>query len=132
MNKVLKLKEGFFTHDLTLQIGHYENGCMAILALEDGLPFGKMTINIDEYGDMVKPFQAFLNNFYYFENLLETLKEVNLVEETGIVCAFESGESYPLVTFNKEVLKEYDEDNFEEYEAYAEALQCVREMNENK
>lgn len=124
--------------DVWLEIvGHYGNGRIAIrLYCNEGV-LTNLTVNIDDvplFED--NPYASFINTEYtwdYYDFLINN----NFATPTGRVVEYDGLEkqAFPEVIFNKDFLKEYDADNFEEYDAFQEAYRDVKEirkMQENK
>lgn len=118
-------KYGKNIHNLLVSIGHYGNGNLAIrLMMNDYESYTVLTVNFEEFKPLDR-FSAFINMEYLEGFDLEGfLNENNLGELTGRAvetpyCIF------PEVRFNEETLKSLDEKNFEEYDAYSEALEFL-------
>ena len=123
----LKFKRCGTIHNLQLKIGRYGNGSLAIILMEGWEAYANLTVNLEAYNVVPSyAFSAFVDSESSgFDPVVEFVTNNNLGELTGREIRI-GDISFPEILFNKEKLKEFDPDNFEEYEAYSEALKIVR------
>ena len=116
-------------HPLSISIGHYSTGSIGIKAFthENGYPepWGNITVNLSEFNVTTAPFYSFIDIESNGEEIVDILVKNNFGELTGKEIVI-GNYTFPEFKFNKDTLREYDEENFEEYEAYAEALEFLK------
>lgn len=127
MTKTFNFKKYGKNHPLSIQIGHYNNGGLAIRAYtnEAGYPepWSNITVNLD-LDIPIEKFVAFINVNNDNDSMIDALIENGFGELTGRGCKTPYV-IYPEFRFYPEKLKEFDEENFEEYDAYADALELI-------
>ena len=125
MKKTFEIKKYGKKHPLSIQVGRYGNGTLAIQTFthEEGYPepWSTLTVNLDVPVEKMCQFIDTNNNG---EEIIPVLEKSGFGKLTGRVC--NAGYcSFPEFRFNPEKLKEFDEENFEEYDAYADALEFL-------
>lgn len=127
MNKTFNFFKYKKNHPLSIEIGRYGNGTLAIRAYtnEAGYPepWSNITVNLDIEVDKLTAFIDTENNG---DEMVQALIENGFGELTGrgCECAFCT---FPEFRFYPEKLREFDKDGFEEYDAYADALAILKE-----
>ena len=114
-------------HPLSIEIGRYCNGTLAIRAYtnEEGYPepWSNITVNLNEE---LEKMTAFIDTENNGNEIVKTLIENGFGELTGRAYEYPYC-TFPEFKFYPEKLKEFDSDGFEEYDAYADALAMLKE-----
>lgn len=126
--KTFKFKKYGKNHPLSLTLGHYNNGTLAIrlITWEEGYPepYANLTVNLGFDNDK---YIAFLDNENLGEEITKTLIDNNFGEPTG--RGYETTyATFVEFKFNPETLKQYDEEGVEEYDAYFDAYKMSLEL----
>lgn len=120
-----KLRKYGKVYYLEIEICRYGNGSIAIVAKDsaDGTVFGKITTNLNIKND---PFTAFID-VEYGDQIVQALIDAGFGELTGRICKTDYVD-FPEFKFNQDKLREFDEEGFEEFSAYTEALSLAQNM----
>ena len=134
MRKVLKLRRYWKDYRITLRVGFYEKGNLAIQMLywdkkeKCWLPWDSLTVNLE--GRREKD-HAFIDTNHNGEEILAWILRHGLAAPTG--KEQQSGLcTYPEYRFREKALMEFDKDGYEEYLEYLEELEKLEKRRAGK